>query len=106
MKRAVDSFLNHLVVERGFSRNTLEAYRNDLYQFLDFLEDHLAQTIQARLMARRGEQPAAATLLQYDEESGFTFTRQLTAALEDFELHRTDYPTFERFFPHLMDSFR
>jgi len=39
VKRAVDSFLNHLVVERGFSRNTLEAYRNDLYQFLDFLEE-------------------------------------------------------------------
>ena len=37
MKQAVDSFLNHLVVEKGFSRNTLEAYRNDLYQLVDFL---------------------------------------------------------------------
>ena len=36
MREAVDSFLNHLVVEKGFSRNTLEAYRNDLYQFIEF----------------------------------------------------------------------
>ena len=36
MKETVESFLNHLVVEKGFSRNTLEAYRNDLYQFIDF----------------------------------------------------------------------
>ena len=36
MREAVDSFLNHLVVEKGFSRNTLEAYRNDLSQFIEF----------------------------------------------------------------------
>jgi len=39
VKEAIDSFLNHLVVERGFSRNTLEAYRNDLYQLLEFLQE-------------------------------------------------------------------
>ena len=37
MKESVDSFLNHLIVEKGFSRNTLEAYRNDLYQFIQFV---------------------------------------------------------------------
>ena len=37
MKESVDSFLSYLVVERGFSRNTLEAYRNDLYQFIQFV---------------------------------------------------------------------
>ena len=37
MKDYVVSFLNHLVVERGFSKNTLEAYRNDLYQVIDFM---------------------------------------------------------------------
>jgi len=39
VKEAVDSFLNHLVVEKGFSTNTLEAYRNDLTQFISFAED-------------------------------------------------------------------
>ena len=36
MREAIDSFLNHLVVEKGFSRNTLDAYRNDLYQFSEY----------------------------------------------------------------------
>ena len=38
MKQSVDSFLNHLVVEKGFSRNTMEAYRNDLHQFMEFAQ--------------------------------------------------------------------
>ena len=37
MKETVDSFLNHLVVEKGFSQNTLEAYKNDLYQFISYV---------------------------------------------------------------------
>ncbi len=38
MRESVDSFLSHLVVEKGFSRNTLEAYRNDLHQFIDYVD--------------------------------------------------------------------
>ena len=38
MRESVDSFLNHLVVEKGFSTNTLEAYRNDLHQFIEFAQ--------------------------------------------------------------------
>jgi integrase/recombinase XerD len=41
MKEAINSFLQHLIVEKGFSRNTLEAYRNDLNQFKDFVQEHL-----------------------------------------------------------------
>ena len=37
-KRSVDTFLNYLAVERGVSPNTLSAYRNDLYQLVEFLE--------------------------------------------------------------------
>jgi integrase/recombinase XerD len=37
MDDSVNSFLQHLVVEKGFSRNTLEAYRNDLSQFHAFV---------------------------------------------------------------------
>ena len=44
MKESINSFLNHLVVERGFSKNTLEAYRNDLYQFTDFLKERVSYT--------------------------------------------------------------
>lgn len=41
MREAIDSFLNHLVVEKGFSRNTLDAYRNDLYQFTEYANPKL-----------------------------------------------------------------
>ncbi|MFQ5860639.1 MAG: site-specific tyrosine recombinase XerD [Dehalococcoidia bacterium] len=40
MKETVNAFLHHLVAERGFSPNTLQAYRNDLYQFIEFMERH------------------------------------------------------------------
>ena len=39
MDRTISSFLQHLIVEKGFSRNTSDAYRNDLGQFLDFLQN-------------------------------------------------------------------
>ena len=41
MKETVNSFLQHLVVERGFSQNTLDAYSNDLTQFRDFVAQYL-----------------------------------------------------------------
>ena len=41
MENAIKSFLQHLVVEKGFSRNTLDAYRNDLTQFEGFVKERL-----------------------------------------------------------------
>ena len=38
MDRTVSSFLQHLIVEKGFSQNTSSAYRNDLSQFVEFLQ--------------------------------------------------------------------
>lgn len=35
----IDSFLQYIAAERGFSENTAGAYRNDLTQFAGFLED-------------------------------------------------------------------
>jgi integrase/recombinase XerD len=39
VKEAIDKFLNYLKVEKGFSQNTIEAYQNDLYQLVGFLEE-------------------------------------------------------------------
>jgi integrase/recombinase XerD len=38
MDRTISSFLQHLIVEKGFSHNTSDAYRNDLGQFWEFLQ--------------------------------------------------------------------
>ena len=40
-------FLGHLELERGLSRNTLEAYRSDLLQFGRFLEARGAEAVGA-----------------------------------------------------------
>ena len=38
MLARIDDFLNFLTVEKGYSKNTIDAYRNDLVQFARFLE--------------------------------------------------------------------
>ena len=35
----IDEFLNHLVIEKGFSDNTLNAYGGDLAEFAGFLSE-------------------------------------------------------------------
>lgn len=39
MRKAIQSFLNHLSIEKGFSDNTIDAYENDLSQFASFVEE-------------------------------------------------------------------
>ena len=39
MRPGVDSFIDYMSVERNASPNTLDAYRNDLYQLTDYLID-------------------------------------------------------------------
>lgn len=38
MQSLLDGYLRHLTIERGLSRNTISAYRNDLTKYLLFLE--------------------------------------------------------------------
>ena len=61
MRDSVDSFLNHLVVEKGFSTNTLEAYRNDLLQFIEFAQGRLNNAQDGDLASRR-DVPAESPL--------------------------------------------
>lgn len=91
----------------GVFRDAKAAFSSMGYQEpLACLEDHLVYAVQSRLLARRGELGAAEALLKFDEESGYAFIRQFAESLEDYELHRTDFPDFEAYFPHMMDSFR
>jgi hypothetical protein len=67
------------------------------------LEDHLVHGIHGRLLVRRGEAPVAESLVRFDEAAGYAFARPVLEALEDFETHRTDFPTLDLFFPHLIE---
>ena len=39
MQEEIQSFLNHLSLEKGFSDNTIEAYQNDLSRLAEFVEE-------------------------------------------------------------------
>jgi len=56
MDELLDLFLNHLVVERGLARNTLEAYGRDLSRYLDFLREAGLESL---------DQVGAADVLRY-----------------------------------------
>lgn len=43
MQEQIDEFLDYVATERGYSENTLAAYRNDLGQFAEFLSDYSTQ---------------------------------------------------------------
>ncbi len=39
--RWIDAFLDHLLVQKNYSRHTIEAYLNDLRQLVHYLEEHV-----------------------------------------------------------------
>lgn len=43
MKEDVESFLNYLTVEKGFSNNTIDAYHNDLSRMAEFAEKEISK---------------------------------------------------------------
>ncbi|GGH79254.1 integrase/recombinase XerD [Pullulanibacillus pueri] len=40
MKDSVQDFLHYLLVERGLADNTIQSYKRDLYQYLDYIHNH------------------------------------------------------------------
>jgi len=45
--RLLDEFLNHLTVEKGLSKNTIEAYSRDIIKYFTFLEKANVQPLKA-----------------------------------------------------------
>jgi integrase/recombinase XerD len=68
MNEQVQQFLDYIVEEKGYSSNTLAAYRNDLSQFLDFLGPRVdswsevdRDVIMDYIMTMKGEQEYASS---------------------------------------------
>ena len=85
MKEYVESFLNYLKVEKGFSENTIVAYRNDLYQLADFVEEEAAKQGLAPSWADFSRQGMLSYLLNLKERNyAATTVARKVAATKSF----------------------
>ncbi|MYB49141.1 MAG: site-specific tyrosine recombinase XerD [Dehalococcoidia bacterium] len=90
MQQAVEQFLNYTTVERGLSPNTLAAYRNDLTQLVEFLQNRDSSLQSHGSWKRVGTDALTAFVLDLHERgySDKTKTRKVasTKALFGFLL--------------------
>ena len=75
MREAIERFINYLKVEKGFSENTLVAYRNDLYQLADFVAAEANKSGAMPSWAGFGRQGMLSYLLNL-KERGYVPTTQ------------------------------
>ncbi len=75
MKQDINSFLTYLVVEKGLSENTVDAYRNDLSQLARFVEEEAAKQGSVPSWAGFSRQVMQGYLL-YLKERGYIPTTQ------------------------------
>ncbi len=87
MKEDIDSFLSYLAVEKGFSENTVVAYRNDLYQLASFIEEEAAKRSLAPSWADFSRQGMLSYLLNLNERGyvATTKARKVAAAKSFFK---------------------
>jgi len=85
VKEAINSFLNYLTVEKGFSENTIEAYRNDLYQLISFIEEEAAKHNLTPSWANFNRQEMLSYLLNLKERNyAATTVARKVAATKSF----------------------
>jgi len=73
LRQDINSFLNYLTVERGFSKNTVDAYRNDLCQLQEFAEVEIAKRNVAPSWADFSRQDMLSYLLNL-KDRGYVVT--------------------------------
>ncbi len=86
MKEDIERFLTYLSVEKGFSDNTLAAYRNDLSQLASFVEEDAANSGFAPLWTNFSRQGMLSYLLNLKERNyaATTQARRVAAAKSFF----------------------
>ena len=86
MKEDIESFLTYLTVEKGFSKNTVAAYRNDLYQLTSFVEEEAAKSGSTTSWANLNRQGMLSYLLNLKERNyaATTVARKVAAARSFF----------------------
>ena len=86
MKEAINSFLNYLAVEKGFSKNTVAAYQNDLNQLAGFVEEETNKRGLTPSWTGFGREGMLSYLLSLKERSyaATTVARKVAAAKSFF----------------------
>jgi len=87
VREEINSFLNYLAVEKGYSENTIAAYRNDLSLLADFAEGEAAKQGSAPSWANFNRQGMLSHMLNL-KERGYvdtTIARKVAAARSFFD---------------------
>lgn len=86
MKEQIDSFLDYLAVEKGYSEHTILAYRNDLTALTDFAEQELFKKNPSPTWSDFNRQTMLGYLLQLKEKGyvATTVARKVAAARSFF----------------------
>ena len=87
MEEYINSFLNYLVVEKGFSKNTEEAYRNDLSQLQSFIAEQASKNGEIPSWEQFGRQQMLSYMLTLKEKkyASTTLARKIAAAKSFFK---------------------
>jgi len=92
MKEDIDAFLNYLVAERGYSVNTIAAYRNDLYQLAGFVEEEASRQGLVPSWADFSRQGMLSYMLDLKQRNyaATTVARKVAAAKSFFSFMKTE----------------
>jgi integrase/recombinase XerD len=87
MNEYIDEFLRYLIIEKGFSRNTEEAYRNDLYQLESYLNESCSKKSQIPSWEAFDRQEMLSYMLNLKEKkyASTTLARKVAAAKSFFK---------------------
>lgn len=112
MKEQVDQFLEYITVEKGYSSNTLAAYRNDLGQFMAFLGPRVAtwdevtqEMILEYIMAMKTQQEYASSTVARKVAAIKSFFHYLVdrGILDDDPTATLDSPKVRKRLPKAID---
>jgi len=92
MKEEIEGFLNYLTVEKGFSKNTIDAYRNDLYSMADFAEKEICKRSVMPAWSNFSRQDMLSYLLDLKERNYAvtTLARKVAAAKSFFSFMQNE----------------
>ncbi|NLG50085.1 MAG: site-specific tyrosine recombinase XerD [Chloroflexi bacterium] len=94
MQRQIDDFLTSLQVEKGYSDNTIVAYRNDLSQFVQFLAEQLSRDSWKDV--KNDDLVGYLNCLKWDREYASATVARKVAATKSFFHHLVTQGIIER----------